>query len=357
LLAGQSAGRAGPTRGPLLSGGVALRGSGITIGGSVTAITCGSLAVGASDLPGGEVGLRVREPVADGRLHVALRRGIVAPGGPPVSLLRHGASLRRCGDPAEDGAPGGVVQRAVPLPRSRAKHYIGRDGESTIRRQARLRSRPPRRGRNRHECGVSDPRPIELDGLPYGRASGPLLTMRVMPKSSNRGKRNARRRAVLEAEQHTGPDSSLILHRFPDGWTIRRLMTPMDELREGLLSHNCLWMFDGRQYWDWPGTICSLRDPDNYPHVTFRFARPEIRHAPDDREGWVDNAGGHGDSKPIKPEYERRLLEWIRTLPHPTEVDGSNGAFSDARVLKMAAGGPSARQRQLLERAAVQAAV
>jgi hypothetical protein len=149
-----------------------------------------------------------------------------------------------------------------------------------------------------------------------------------MPKSANRGKRNTRRRAIQEAEQHAGPDSSLVLHEFPDGWTIRRLMTPADEFREGLLIGNCLWIMNGRQFWDWPGTIASLRDPDNYPHVTFRFLPPEIRNPPDDKEGWVGTAGGHGDTKPIKDEYARRILRWTRTLPYPVEVDASNGGFS-----------------------------
>jgi hypothetical protein len=72
--------------------GVASVGGCVTIGSGGPAITGGGLAVGAS----GEIVLGlgvVGEPVADGRLHVSLRSGVVALVRPVVPLLGHVASL------------------------------------------------------------------------------------------------------------------------------------------------------------------------------------------------------------------------------------------------------------------------
>ena len=147
-----------------------------------------------------------------------------------------------------------------------------------------------------------------------------------MPKSKGRGKRNAHRRAIAEAERETGPDTSLVLYRWPDGWTIRRLMTHEDAYREGVLVHNCCSWYGPLVE---PGTVGSLRTPDNFPVTTFRFVPPEIRNPPYDREGWVGAIGGHGDSRPVKDEYAMRLVAWTRTLAYPVEIDVTNGAFSE----------------------------
>ena len=69
--------------------GVARLRSSIAIGGGITAILGGSLSVGASDLSGGDVRLGVGEAVANGCLHVALRRRIIALIRPAIALLRH----------------------------------------------------------------------------------------------------------------------------------------------------------------------------------------------------------------------------------------------------------------------------
>ena len=67
-------------------------GGGVTIGGSVPAITRGSLAVEASNLASlaRPVRLRVvRQSVADGRVHVSLSRGLVPPTSSTVTLVGH----------------------------------------------------------------------------------------------------------------------------------------------------------------------------------------------------------------------------------------------------------------------------
>ncbi len=61
----------------------------VTIGSGGTAIGGGSLAVGASGELGFGLGV-VGESVADGRLHVSLRGGVVTVARPLVPLLGHG---------------------------------------------------------------------------------------------------------------------------------------------------------------------------------------------------------------------------------------------------------------------------
>jgi hypothetical protein len=61
----------------------------VTISGSGPAIAGGSLAIGASAEVAFGLGV-VGEPVADGRLHVSLRRGVIALVCPLASLLGHG---------------------------------------------------------------------------------------------------------------------------------------------------------------------------------------------------------------------------------------------------------------------------
>jgi hypothetical protein len=61
-----------------------------------------------------------------------------------------------------------------------------------------------------------------------------------------------------------GPDSSLIVYDYGDGWTVRRILNANDQHREGVLLRNCLvgrWVMDTN--------LWSLRDRDNLPHLAF----------------------------------------------------------------------------------------
>lgn len=147
-------------------------------------------------------------------------------------------------------------------------------------------------------------------------------------------------------EQRIGkPDTSRVIHTFPDNWTIRELQSYADAQREGELMGNCfapgalepeswhtVWhnhpdfRYHGRagligpeeayndpnaepwgfppQAWDQSREVpknldlplnglYSLRDPDNLPHASI-----------DDNEA----LGKHND--PLKGEYLRRVDEW-----------------------------------------------
>jgi hypothetical protein len=71
------------------------------------------------------------------------------------------------------------------------------------------------------------------------------------------------------------PDTSEIVHTFPNGWTIRKPLTWGDVGREGCLMRHCLAGM-GEDDEDTPldadSTLHSLRDPNNLPHVTFEYS-------------------------------------------------------------------------------------
>src|SRR3954468_4097343 len=77
-----------------------------------------------------------------------------------------------------------------------------------------------------------------------------------------------RRREMLARSRaldlELGPDESSIVYDYGDGWTIRKLETLSDCLREGRLLRNCLQhskRHDENAY--------SLRDADGLPHLSF----------------------------------------------------------------------------------------
>ena len=91
-------------------------------------------------------------------------------------------------------------------------------------------------------------------------------------------KRGKRQRKIEAYEGEHGPDTAEIVHQFDDGWTVRRLLYIRDALYEGTLQKHCMaghdWpegadnpdnVLDHGEGWD----ILSLRDPMNYPRVTF----------------------------------------------------------------------------------------
>lgn len=134
----------------------------------------------------------------------------------------------------------------------------------------------------------------------------------------------------LQASGRIQPDASGIVHRFDDGWTIRRLVTAGCVRREGYLMRNCCAKYVGdekdtadtnpgayldgsvrhttrfrrREAHTVPSTrgqmLYSLRDADNLPHVTM-WANP----------GWyLRFAFGFRNEEQLKTEYLDRLHAW-----------------------------------------------
>jgi hypothetical protein len=135
------------------------------------------------------------------------------------------------------------------------------------------------------------------------------------------------RTQLVNQAEGLSPDTSEVVHEWPDGWTVRRLKTYSDAVREGELMRNCLspeqafemadrmdnnggwepenvineaWLkadfeTDNPNYSEFnlPDDIFSLRDPDNIPHVT-------------EAEG---SSLGRNNSIP-KQEYQSRMDEW-----------------------------------------------
>jgi 2'-5' RNA ligase len=139
----------------------------------------------------------------------------------------------------------------------------------------------------------------------------------------------------IENRDVQAPDQSIIVHEFPNGWSIRQLRTYGDAMREGQLMGNCfsplemepeshhpIWEQHPEALWDntsmdpyageegtylgipedadlshsVPAHMYSLRDPDNYPHMSSD-----------------DNAtlGMHNvEFEEAKPEYQQMWDEW-----------------------------------------------
>jgi hypothetical protein len=153
-------------------------------------------------------------------------------------------------------------------------------------------------------------------------------------------------------------DHSLVVHRFPDGWTVRRLLTRGDEHREGELMRHCWSHIDkadpeGAGHPDHFQSMCfrpdgiptdldvyfaaalaseneyedrsdcySLRDPDNLPRVSF-YLEPRRRF----RAGqWTElglkvaNVRGHGNTAPRR-SYSEQIRRWAATLEGPIWYD------------------------------------
>jgi hypothetical protein len=132
---------------------------------------------------------------------------------------------------------------------------------------------------------------------------------------------STRRKLLRDAEARYGKDRSVVVYGFADGWTIRRMATRADECREGLLMAHCLDTEENAPTGvDDPwgaevGNLFSLRDADDFPHVTFGFLGAYA-----DEPGWLGAAAGNGDSRPVKPAYVERLLRWVQSLPYPVHV-------------------------------------
>lgn len=131
------------------------------------------------------------------------------------------------------------------------------------------------------------------------------------PSARRAKKRRVQARAMQAAERRLGPDQSTVLHTFEDGWSIRRPSTVSDVRREGVLMRHCLAeppapdSDDPPLDWWIEAGVCSLRDEQNFPHVTFAHFHGH---------GLI--ASGRAETDP-KPVYMARIESWLATLPPP----------------------------------------
>src|ERR1700677_5155588 len=156
------------------------------------------------------------------------------------------------------------------------------------------------------------------------------------------------------ALEQAGPDTSEVVHEFPDQWRIHKLVTPADRQREGQLMHNC-WAKGlrgtGREvngeteytnepyktldefqldqlggsypYHQW----MSLRDPAGYPHASFFLSGP-----PGDQA--INNALGHGNASVTVPNQIRlrQYAEQNRYTPYPTVFENLRDIAHEGKV-------------------------
>lgn len=126
-----------------------------------------------------------------------------------------------------------------------------------------------------------------------------------------------------EQRQHLGD----IVHRFPDGWTIRQLRNTAEAQQEGNEMGHCV----GTEAHGCPqrlragsGIFASLRDPKNIPHATIELT-PSRYDSPNQSEhnDWemesIPRVGPHSQSvqfygkedRAPEIEYENRVNEWL----------------------------------------------
>ena len=85
-------------------------------------------------------------------------------------------------------------------------------------------------------CTQCHEHPGVFNGLCYLCAGmgGKVATWRLAGETATQ-----RLRRAQELEAQYGPDTSSVVHQFPDGWTMRQLKTYADAQREGYLMGNC----------------------------------------------------------------------------------------------------------------------
>lgn len=141
------------------------------------------------------------------------------------------------------------------------------------------------------------------------------------------------------------------LHRFPDGWSVRRLNTPEEFEDEGNEMGHCLNEERDRyhdQSENGQRIFVSLRDHKNLPHATMELTPDHWRRGeetanhggyydfPGTRsEGWEPQLGpdatiqqfyGKEDAPPLI-EYERRMGEWLH--PHGVPFEWEENPEAD----------------------------
>lgn len=122
---------------------------------------------------------------------------------------------------------------------------------------------------------------------------------------------------IADHEAEFGPDTSEIMHTFPDGFTIRQPASLADEFREGMLMNNCVGdnaALHSPQEWreqTWP-QFESLRDPHNIPKATWTLYGGDM-------------ALGHGND-PVHPKYHPYLDEYGVEYVGPDDVCSNCGS-------------------------------
>jgi hypothetical protein len=120
-------------------------------------------------------------------------------------------------------------------------------------------------------------------------------------REAGKSQKALRQQAERHDSQH--PDTSEVVHKFPDGWSIRRPRTNADHWRESDLMSNCVG--DRCETSDDPNdpnlepdsSYHSLRDPDNIPHVSWDLESPEPalgRHNSEIKERYRPYLEQHG---------------------------------------------------------------
>jgi hypothetical protein len=117
---------------------------------------------------------------------------------------------------------------------------------------------------------------------------------------------------------------AVVVHTFPDGWTVRRLSRVSDLLREGGLMGNCLEWSEYLKHRDPNARLrpqghtneryFSLRDPNNLPHLTFVMSNWSGRVRGHSRQ--MRRVLGRHNADP-KHHHVRRLYQWAADLPGP----------------------------------------
>jgi 2'-5' RNA ligase len=147
-------------------------------------------------------------------------------------------------------------------------------------------------------------------------------------------------------EQEYGPEQSVPIHQFPDGWSIHHLPNWGEVGREGAMMNHCwagLGDKDDMEPIEGPDMNVSLRDPNGWPHASFSFD-------PTTREPYeIGLHGGQmmergGEYEPREAEHMKRILDFARSYPQMRSVqnrgdqdDTESYARADERSAKQSA--------------------
>jgi hypothetical protein len=132
-----------------------------------------------------------------------------------------------------------------------------------------------------------------------------------------------------------------VVHKFPDGWTIRQLQNEQEMMDEGQQMGHCVGTEEHgcpRRHEEDHSVFASLRDPHNLPHATIELS-PAGSEVKPENSGWneyktyVPRAGqgsrthqfyGKEDAPPL-PEYQNRVNEWLGHIGAEEAVPGGSG--------------------------------
>ncbi len=162
-------------------------------------------------------------------------------------------------------------------------------------------------------------------------------------------------------ERELGPDTSKIIHEFPDKWTIRQLQTYADMEREGRLMDNCFswgctpeflheqWIEHPQAHWTEDGahmpedekinytlpvtpTLYSLRDSDNLPHLSMDAANENNepvmgKHNTEPRSDYIDRI--HEWAR--DPRTSNELAQWVMDEYPGSAESGASPVISKAK--------------------------